>query len=109
MGANSYCCEPDTYARGLGDGAFILLGKPQPEFVQEPCRRGRSQPRGRKLLELLAERYAAQGLPSEEAKRAARLKFDGSEQLKEKVRDVRIGSFIDTTFQDLRYGCRTLQ
>ena len=59
-------------------------------------------------FEMLAERYTAQGLSKEEARRAVRLQFEGQEQVKEKVREARAGAVIDTTLQDLRYAFRTL-
>lgn len=59
-------------------------------------------------FETLVERHTAQGLPAEEARRAVRLKFESPTHVKEKVRDVRIGAAIETTFQDLRYAFRTL-
>jgi predicted permease len=59
-------------------------------------------------FEMLVERYTAQGLSKEEAGRVVRLQFEGADQVKEKVRDVRLGAVIDTTLQDLRYAFRTL-
>jgi putative ABC transport system permease protein len=59
-------------------------------------------------FEMLVEHYTAQGLSKEEARRAVRLKFEGPEQVKEKVREARMGAVIDTTLQDLRYALRTL-
>jgi len=60
-------------------------------------------------FQFLVERYTAQGLSIEEARRAVRLQCEGPEQVKEKVREVRIGAVIDTTLQDLRYAFRTLR
>ena len=59
-------------------------------------------------FEMLVERYTALGLSKEEARRTVRLKFEGPEQVKEKVREIRVGAVIDTTLQDLRYAFRTL-
>ena len=59
-------------------------------------------------FEMLVERHTAQGLSKEEARRAVRLKFEGPEQVKEKVREARMGAVVDTTLQDLRYAFRTL-
>src|SRR5258708_28376871 len=50
-------------------------------------------------FEMLVERYTAQGLSIEEARRAVRLKFEGPEQVKERVREARMGAFIDTTLR----------
>ena len=60
-------------------------------------------------FEMLVERYIAQGLLPEEAKRTVRRQFGGPDQVKENVREVRAGAAIDATFQDLRYACRTLR
>ena len=38
-----------------------------------------------------------------------RLKFEGPEQVKENVREARVGAAIDTMLQDLRYAFRTLR
>lgn len=59
--------------------------------------------------EMLVERYTAQGLSIEEARRLVRLRCGGPEQVKEGVRDVRAGAWIDGTVQDLRYAVRTLR
>ncbi|HKE26202.1 MAG TPA: ABC transporter permease [Bryobacteraceae bacterium] len=57
----------------------------------------------------LVERRQAQGLPVEEARRAVRLEFGSGQQVKETVRDVRMGATFDTTFQDVRYALRSLR
>jgi putative ABC transport system permease protein len=54
------------------------------------------------------EKYLKSGLTREEAMRRARLEFGGHEQLKEEIRDARGVSFIETLFQDIRYGLRIL-
>ena len=46
-------------------------------------------------FEVLTDRYREQGLSSEEARRAARVKFEKPEQVKEKVREVRTGALLD--------------
>ena len=60
-------------------------------------------------FEMLVDRYTAQGLSAEEARRAVRLKFGAEAQVKENVREVRAGALIHATFQDLRYAFRTLR
>jgi predicted permease len=45
----------------------------------------------------------------EHARRAARLELGGAESIKEQIRDVRAGSFLDTLLQDVRYGSRLLR
>lgn len=54
------------------------------------------------------ERLAAQGMPAEEARRAVRLRFSGEEQVKESVREVRVGATMETFFRDMRYAARML-
>ena len=44
----------------------------------------------------------------EEARRAALAELGGVEQVKESVRDVRTGAWLDALLQDVRYGVRTL-
>ena len=44
----------------------------------------------------------------EQARRAALAELGGVEQVKEQVRDVRTGAWLDALLQDVRYGVRTL-
>ena len=60
-------------------------------------------------IESLAEEKMRQGLSPEEARRAARLELGGIEQVKEDVREVRAGAWLDSLLQDLRYGARMLR
>ena len=60
------------------------------------------------LGQLIDEKIAA-GMSPADAHRAARLELGGVEQVKEKVRDVRTGLFIERLWQDLRYGLRMLR
>src|SRR5262249_9357850 len=55
-------------------------------------------------LRLLAERYVRQGMSKAEAKWAARRQFGNVTLLKEANREMRGIRFIDTFFQDARYG-----
>jgi predicted permease len=59
-------------------------------------------------LRLLAERYVRQGMSEDDAARAARRQFGNVTLLKEEHRDMRGIRLIETFFQDLRYGARTL-
>lgn len=61
------------------------------------------------FAELLAESKMRQGLNKAEAGRAALLELGGIEQVKERVREVRRGRFVETRLQDLRFACRTLR
>ena len=59
-------------------------------------------------LELLIEAKIKKGLSPAEARRAALIEMGGVEQVKESVREVRMGHFLETMWQDLRYGARML-
>jgi putative ABC transport system permease protein len=60
-------------------------------------------------LEMLIELKLKQGLDPEEARRAALLEFGGREQVKEQVRQARLGYHWETWWQDLRYALRMLR
>src|SRR6202046_2102514 len=62
----------------------------------------------RSYVDQLAEEKVRQGITPEEARRAARIELGGIEQVKESVREVRAGAWLDSLFQDLRYGVRML-
>jgi putative ABC transport system permease protein len=57
---------------------------------------------------LLADEKAARGATPEEARRQALIEMGGIEQVKENVREVRMGALLETVWQDARYGGRTL-
>ena len=63
----------------------------------------------RAYFEILIDRYMARGLSREQARRAARVEFEGQEQVKEKVREQRMGVAMETTVRDIRYAWRTLR
>jgi putative ABC transport system permease protein len=63
----------------------------------------------RVYLEQLTDEKARSGMPLSEARRAALLELGGMEQTKEEVRGIRMGGMVETLFQDLRYGWRTLR
>ncbi len=60
-------------------------------------------------LDLLAEEKVSAGMTPEQARRKARLELGGVEQVKEQVREQRLGASIDTFAQDVRYGARSLR
>ncbi|MDQ2842038.1 MAG: ABC transporter permease [Acidobacteriota bacterium] len=60
-------------------------------------------------LELVAEEKVRSGMGRDEALQEARREIGGVEQLKESVRDVKIGTSMDNLLQDLRYGLRVLR
>jgi hypothetical protein len=62
----------------------------------------------RSYLELTAAEKARGGMSPEAAIQSARRDLGGMEQVKENVRDIRNGVFLDTLTQDLHYALRTL-
>jgi putative ABC transport system permease protein len=59
-------------------------------------------------LEMLIEAKIGEGLDPKEARRAALIEMGGVEQVKERVREVRMGHLMETVWQDLRYTARML-
>jgi putative ABC transport system permease protein len=59
-------------------------------------------------VDLLIEEKVAQGMSRDAARRAARLEIGRVDQVKEHVRDVRVGAWLDALRQDVRFGARTL-
>lgn len=62
----------------------------------------------RAYLDLLTGEKTTAGMSPDEARRQAMIELGGLEQIKEQVREVRIGSLLETLLQDLRYGVRVL-
>jgi macrolide transport system ATP-binding/permease protein len=60
-------------------------------------------------LELLIEQKLNEGLTPAAARRAALLELGGKQQVKEQVREVRLGHQLETGWQDLRYALRMLR
>jgi predicted permease len=60
-------------------------------------------------LELLVDEYRATGMEDAAARRAARLELGGTGQVKDAVRDVRRGIWLERFWQDLRYALRTFR
>jgi putative ABC transport system permease protein len=63
----------------------------------------------RNSFEMIVDRLVDQGMPPADARRAARLEFDGVEQVKEKVRDNLFGASLHGRLQDIRQGWRGLR
>ena len=59
-------------------------------------------------VELLAEEKMKAGLSHPEARRQALIELGGVEQVKEEVRAIRLGCFLEDLGRDLRYAVRTL-
>jgi len=57
---------------------------------------------------LLTEEKIKAGMDPEAARRAALLEVGGVEQVKERVRDVRPGIWIEMLWRDVRYSARSL-
>src|SRR4029453_13516847 len=62
----------------------------------------------RSHVELLVDEQVAKGMHKAAARRAAPLLVGGPEQIKESVRDVRRGAWIEQSWRDVQYGCRML-
>ncbi len=60
-------------------------------------------------LAMLVEDYIRRGLPPDQARREAVLRFGGPMQIQESNRDHRSLPFVETTLQDIRYGLRSLR
>jgi predicted permease len=60
-------------------------------------------------LEMLVEQKINEGLSPAEARRAALIEFGGREQVKEKVREARMGHQMEMLWQDMRYAFRMLR
>ena len=60
-------------------------------------------------IDLLTDQKIHEGLEPEAARRAALLEVGGVEQVKERVREVRMGRPLDDLSQDLRYALRGLR
>jgi len=60
------------------------------------------------LGQLIDEKIAA-GMSSAEAHRAANIELGGVDQVKEQVRDVRLGATLEQVWQDTRYALRMLR
>jgi len=62
----------------------------------------------RSHLELLIDEKIHAGMSPSEAQRAARIEIGGFEQVKEQVREERLGNWLHSVFSDFRYGFRQL-
>jgi putative ABC transport system permease protein len=60
-------------------------------------------------LEMLTEENIRAGMSPEEAQRTARIELGGIEQVKEQVREERIGNWLQSLLSDCRYGLRQLR
>ena len=63
----------------------------------------------RSHLELLIAKNIRAGMPPTEALRSARIELGGIEQVKEQVREERLGNWLYSVVSDCRYGLRQLR
>jgi predicted permease len=62
----------------------------------------------RAYVELVSAEKTKAGMSPEEAWRDTRREIGGDEQIRQAVRDIRVGALLDRLAQDVRYGIRTL-
>src|ERR1700683_3708450 len=62
----------------------------------------------RAYVDTLTEQHERRGLTPAAARRAASVDIGGPEQIKERVREVRVGFTLATAVRDARHGCRVL-
>src|SRR4026208_2339114 len=60
-------------------------------------------------LEMLTEENLQAGMPPKDAQRAARIELGGIEQVKEQVREERLGNWLHSVLSDCRYALRQLR
>jgi predicted permease len=60
-------------------------------------------------LDMLIEGNIRSGMSPKEAQRVARIELGGTEQVKEQVREVRMGNWLHSVVSDCRYGVRQLR
>lgn len=60
-------------------------------------------------LDMLTEEKIRAGMPPRDAQRAARIELGGIEQVKEQVREERLGNWLQSVLSDCRYALRQLR
>jgi putative ABC transport system permease protein len=60
-------------------------------------------------LQLLIDENIRTGMSPKEAKRAAKIELGGIEQVKEQVREIQTGNWLDSMISDCRFGVRQLR
>src|SRR5579871_2387651 len=58
---------------------------------------------------LLTDEKRARGVPAEEARRIALVEVGGVAQVKQAVREIRAGTYLESLGQDMRFGWRMLK
>ena len=88
---------------------FARLSSALRNWFQRPKREQDLDAELQAYLGLLIDENVRRGLSHEQARRAALLKVGGIAQVKEEVRDVRAGAFIENVLQDARYATRVFR
>ncbi|PYV16030.1 MAG: hypothetical protein DMG21_13165 [Acidobacteria bacterium] len=78
-------------------------------FFRRQCVERELDDEVRGYVELLTAEKMRTGMTEKEARRQAMIETGGTEQVKERVREVRIGAFFETLLKDARYGLRQLR
>ncbi|MGH9574552.1 MAG: permease prefix domain 1-containing protein, partial [Candidatus Acidiferrales bacterium] len=60
-------------------------------------------------MEMLAHERIREGVAPQDAYRSARLRFGATQQVKERVREARVGAWLDSLVQDIRFALRVLR
>lgn len=63
----------------------------------------------RSYVEMLTDKNRKDGMDEREARRRAMIQLGGVEQVREEVRAARMGHFVETRWQDLRFAFRSLR
>jgi putative ABC transport system permease protein len=63
----------------------------------------------RAAYEMMVDEKMQAGLGADEARRAARIELGGIDNVKDRIRDVKAGAFVDVLLQDARYAARLLR
>ena len=61
------------------------------------------------FYQTMVDRYMERGLPEQEARRLARMKFGHPENVKDEVRDSRSGAALASTMRNVNYAFRTMR
>ena len=77
-------------------------------FFQKPQRDSELDAEMAAHLELATEENVQQGMPADEARRLAMIRFGGVTQAKEQQREARGLPWLDVLMQDVRFTLRTL-
>lgn len=78
-------------------------------LVHRRCVEGELEEELKFHIEMEALKNRAAGMTGAEARRSARIKFGGVEQVREECRDVRGLNFLENLARDIRYSARVLR